>query len=263
MTDDLQPVNYSRAIRPGQRAGGEPAKAASLRRGRPLDQYDPGVPAKWARVWFAATALCVAAGVAISIYTAVQTPGRFHSEIGRAFNTFAFFTIQSNLVVGGTTLLLAVRPDRSSAVFRVFRLIGLVAITVTGIVYHVALARILDLEGWHQLGNQLVHTVVPILAVVGWLLFGPRGLTSARIAWLSLLFPAWWIAFTLIRGAVWHWYPYPFIDVTVLGYGKVILNCFWIALLLLGLAAGATVIDRRLAVLAGGTRAGTSAEHPR
>jgi hypothetical protein len=205
------------------------------------------VPAKWARVWFAATALCVVAGVAISVYTAVQTPGRFHTGVERAFNTFAFFTIQSNLIVGGTTLLLAVRPDRSSAVFRVFRLIGLVAITVTGLVYHVALSRIFDLEGWHQLGNQLVHTVVPLLAVVGWLGFGPRRLTSARVAWLSLVFPACWIAFTLIRGAVWHWYPYPFIDVTVLGYGKVALNCFWVALLLLGLAAGATVLDRRLA----------------
>lgn len=205
------------------------------------------MPAKWARAWFAATALCVVAGVAISVYTAVQTPGRFHSGVERAFNTFAFFTIQSNLIVGGTTLLLAVRPDRSSDVFRVFRLIGLVAITVTGLVYHVALSRIFDLEGLHQLGNQLVHTVVPLLTVVGWLGFGPRRLTSARVAWLSLLFPLFWIAFTLIRGAVWHWYPYPFIDVTVLGYGKVALNCFWVALLLLGLAGGATVLDRRLA----------------
>ena len=202
--------------------------------------------AKWARVWFAATALCVAAGIAISVYTAVQTPGRFHTGTERALNTFAFFTIQSNLIVGATSLLLALRPDRSATVFRVFRLIGVVAIALTGVVYHVALARVLDLEGWQQLGNQLVHTVVPILAVVGWLLIGPRGLTSARVAWLSLLFPLLWIAFTLIRGAVWHWYPYPFIDVTMLGYGKVALNCLWIALLLLGLAGGATVIDARL-----------------
>ena len=136
--------------------------------------------------------------------------------------------------------------DRSSTVFRTFRLIGLVAITITGIVYHVALASLLDLEGWHQLGDQLVHTVVPALAVVGWLMFGPRRLTSARIAWLSVLFPFCWIALTLIRGAVIDWYPYPFIDVTKLGYGKVILNCVWISLLLFGLAAGATAIDPRL-----------------
>ena len=130
--------------------------------------------------------------------------------------------------------------------FATFRLIGVVAITVTGLVYHVALASLFDLQGWDQLGNQLVHTVVPILAVVGWLMFGPRRLTSARIALWSLAFPVAWLGFTLVRGAFVHWYPYPFIDVTRLGYGGTLLNCGWVSLLLLGLAAGATRIDRIL-----------------
>ena len=199
-----------------------------------------------ARLWFGTTALCVVAGVALSVYTAVHGPGHFTSGVQRGFNTFAFFTIQSNLIVGGTTLLLALNPERTSNVFRVFRLIGLVAITVTGVVYHVALASVLDLDGIHQLGNQLVHTVVPVLAVVGWLMFGPRDLTSGHVARLSLLFPVLWLAFTLTRGSVVHWYPYPFIDVTRIGYGKALLNCVWLSLLLLGLAAGATVIDGRL-----------------
>jgi hypothetical protein len=178
-------------------------------------------PTRWARIWFAVTALCVLAGVALSVYTAVQTPGHFPGGAERGFNTFAFFTVQSNLIAGGTSLLLAIRLDRPSVVFRTFRLIGLVAI-------------------------QLVHTVVPVLTVVGWLVFGPRGATSRRVAWLSLIFPACWLAFTLIRGAVIGWYPYPFIDVSVIGYGKAILNAFWVSLLLLGLAAGATALDSRL-----------------
>jgi hypothetical protein len=204
------------------------------------------VAPRWARPWFAVTALCVVAGVALSVYSAAKNPGHFHSGVERGFNAFAFFTIQSNLIVGGTTALLAVRLDRPSTVFRTFRLIGLVAIIVTGVVYHVALARIFDLDGIDQLGNQLVHTVVPLLAVIGWLVFGPRGMTSRRVAWLSLLFPVCWLAFTLIRGAVIHWYPYPFINVSVIGYAKAILNAFWFALLLLGVAAGATALDSRL-----------------
>jgi len=55
-----------------------------------------------------------------------------------------------------------------------------------------------------------------------------------------------WMAFTLIRGAVIHWYPYPFINVAAIGYAKAALNAFWVALLLLGLAAGATALDARL-----------------
>jgi hypothetical protein len=92
-----------------------------------------------------------------------------------------------------------------------------------------------------------VHTVVPVMAVVGWLMLGPRRLLSARVVWLSLIFPVLWLAFTLIRGSAIGWYPYPFINVTQLGYGVAVLNCLWVALLMLGLAAGATVIDRRLA----------------
>lgn len=195
------------------------------------------------------TALCVVAGVLISVLTAAHsTTGHFHSPLERAFNTFAFFTVQSNLIVGVVALLLALQPKRSSTVFATLRMISLVAISVTGVVYHVALAGVFELQGWDQLGNQLVHTVVPLLAVVGWLLFGPRRLTSARTAFWSLVFPGFWLGFTLIRGSFIHWYPYPFIDVTTLGYGGALLNCFWVSLLWLGLAAGATAVDRALHV---------------
>jgi hypothetical protein len=194
--------------------------------------------------------MCAAAAVALNVVTAVQTPGHFPSGLDRAFNTFAFFTIQSNLLAGATALLLAIRLERTSLLFRTFRLVGLVSITVTGIVYHVALARLLTLAGLHQLANQLAHTVVPLLAVAGWLAAGPRGQTSARAAWLSPLYPLAWLTFTLI-GALIGWYPYPFIDVTRLGYAKTILNCVWVALLFLGLAAAATALDIRLTSRAG------------
>jgi len=205
------------------------------------------VLAKWSRMWFAATAFCVDAGVLISVFTAANnSAGQFRTPTERAFNTFTFFTIQSNLIVGVTTALLALKPSRSGIVFATARLTGVVAITVTGIVYHVALGNLLDLQGWDQLGNQLVHTVVPVLAVAGWLMFGPRELTSARAVRWSLVFPVCWLAFTLIRGAMVNWYPYPFIDVTKIGYGGAILNCVWVSLLLLGLAAAATAVDRGL-----------------
>ncbi len=205
---------------------------------------------RWTRVWFGATAGCVAVGVVISAVTAANnSSGHFHPALARLFNTFTFFTIQSNLLVGLAALLLAVRLQRSSLWFSVLRLAGLTAITVTGIVFHAVLAQTLDLHSWAAAGNELVHTVVPIMAAVGWLMLGPRGLVSKRVAWLSLIFPACWLVFTLIRGAIAHWYPYPFIDVTQLGYGRVAINCVWVALLMLGLAAGATVLDGRLSAV--------------
>jgi hypothetical protein len=151
------------------------------------------------------------------------------------------------VIVGATTLLLAINPARSSAVYRVFRMMGLIGITVTFVVFHVALSHLLDLDTWAEAANQLQHTAVPVLAVVGWFAFGPRRLTSASIAKLSVLFPGFYMAFALVRGAFDGFYPYPFANVTNLGYLKVVINGFWIALLFVALAAGATALDTRLA----------------
>ena len=158
-------------------------------------------------------------------------------------NVFVFFAIQSNLLVGATTLLLAIRLERTSLAFRVFRLMGIVGITVTGIVYHVAIRAFLELDRWALVADHLLHTVVPVLAIVGWILYGPRRLTSPRVAWLTVLFPLVWFTFTLTRGAIIDWPPYTLIDVNHLGYFKVAVNARWIALLVFGLAACATSFD--------------------
>ena len=196
---------------------------------------------------FAATALCVLAGIVIQVLVAADhVGGRFTTPLHRSLNVFVFFTIQSNLIVGVTTLLLAIRLDRTSLVFRVFRLMGLVGIVVTGVVYHVAIRAFLELDSWALGADHLLHTVVPVLTVYGWLRYGPRGLTSPTIAKLTVLYPLSWFGFTLVRGWFVDWYPYTFINVTTLGYGKVALNAVWIALLVFAIAAGATALDARL-----------------
>lgn len=39
-----------------------------------------------------------------------------------------------------------------------------------------------------------------------------------------MIWPALWIAYTLIHGAITDWYPYPFIDVVANGYATVAAN---------------------------------------
>jgi hypothetical protein len=160
---------------------------------------------------------------------------------------FAYFTIQSNLLLGGTALLLAAQPDRSGGeLFKTLRLNGVLCIAVTGIVYHAVLAGTDDPHGWASVANLLVHTLAPIAGVLGWLLFGPRGLTDWRIVGWSIVYPVLWLVFTLVRGAFVGFYPYPFVNVDEHGYGRVLLNCLLVAVLFLALAAGATTLDRRL-----------------
>ncbi len=202
---------------------------------------------RWARVWFGSTAAAVCAGLVVQILV-VATAGqsRWASVPARIFNVFCYFTIQSNVIVGVTCLLLALRLDRRTTVFRVARLIGLVGITITGIVYHVAIAHLVEFDSWALVADQLTHTVVPVATVVGWLVFGPRGHTSWRVAWFVLAYPIAYVTFTLIRGRIVTFYPYHFIDVTTLGYGKVAANSVWIALLFLAFTAGYHVLDERL-----------------
>jgi hypothetical protein len=206
-----------------------------------------GASARSGRIWFALTAAAVFTGVLIQVLvSAGNEEGLFPTAAGRVFNVFCYFTIQSNLVVGVTSLMLALRPERDSELFRVFRLTGLVAITVTFIVFHVALSHLVDLEGWAKVADQILHTVVPVLAVGTWLTFGPRGLVDRDTALLALVPPLLWVVFTLIRGELIDFYPYPFVDVNEHGYAGVIANSALIALLFLGLAIGALALDRKL-----------------
>jgi hypothetical protein len=200
------------------------------------------------RSWAGLTALIVAVGIVVQlIVTANGTEGFFPDNPDRMFNVFAYFTIQSNLLLGGTTLMLALQPDRpQGTVFRTLRLNGVLCIAVTGIVYHVALASLDDLTGWAAVTNFLLHTAAPVVGVLGWLLFGPRDRTDSRIVAWSIVFPLLWLVFTLVRGELVGFYPYPFVDVAEHGYPRVVLNCLLVAVLFLALAAGATYLDHRL-----------------
>src|SRR5205085_11649174 len=112
------------------------------------------------RLLFGATAVSVVAGLLISVVVAgngpSRFPGHFHTPVARGFNQFAYFTIQSNILVGVTCALLAIQPKLSSTALRALRLTSVLAITVTGIVYHTVLSSFFDLQGWVRLGDIFV-----------------------------------------------------------------------------------------------------------
>jgi len=200
------------------------------------------------RIWAGVTAAVVLVGIVVQLFvTANGTEGFFRDNPERVFNVFAYFTVQSNLLLGATVLMLALQPDRPrSTLFKTLRLNGVLCIAVTGIVYHLVLAGLGDLTGWAVVTNFLLHTATPILGVLGWLLFGPRGVTDQRIVGWSIVYPLLWLVFTLVRGEFVGFYPYPFVDVGEHGYARVLLNCLLVAVLFLALAAGASFLDRRL-----------------
>ena len=118
---------------------------------------------------------------------------------------------------------------------------------MTGIVYSTVLAAIHQPDGAAETTvNTIVHYVVPVLMVAGWLLFGPRPRIDRRAIGWSLLFPVLWFAYTLVRGAIWGWYPYPFVDVTTHGYARVVVNALLVTVVLGIVAALFALGDAKL-----------------
>lgn len=200
------------------------------------------------RVWNAVNAVVVLVALTIQIpITAGNVDGVFDTPAARVANLFTFFTILTNLVVAGTSAALALRPAGRGRVLAVLRLDAVLGIAVTAAVYHALLADLYDLRGAEEFANQLFHSVSPALALLGWLLFGPRGLLDRRVVLAAMLYPLLWLVFALVRGAVIDWYPYPFVDVSRFGYATVLLNCLGVTALFLVLAAALLGLDRLLA----------------
>jgi hypothetical protein len=194
-----------------------------------------------------------AVGGANILLQIVLTAGLASDSLGlRLLRLFSFFTVQSNVLVVIASATLALAPERDGRRWRVLRLTSLVAITVTGLVYLVVLRPIVHNEGLGILTDSVFHYVVPLVALVGWLAFGPRPRIRAHTVRWSLLFPGVWLVYTLLRGPLDRsgrpggWYPYPFVDVGDLGYPHVLLNCIGVVLLLLVVAALFAAGDRRL-----------------
>lgn len=211
----------------------------------------------FARAWHATVAVLVLAALAVQLVVAARlgsSPAdhgvgvlRGTHLVGRLVRVLSFFTIQSNLLSGIVSAQLALRPDRDGPGWRALRLAALFGITVTGIVYSTVLATIHQPRaGAETFVNTLVHYVVPVLVVLGWLVLGPRPRVDRRTVGLSLLFPAGWLVYTLLRGAVWDWYPYPFLDVASHGYARVLLNAVAVTLVFGLVALLFAVGDRRL-----------------
>ena len=88
--------------------------------------------------------------------------------------------------IPSTAVRLALRLGRDGRLWRVLRLDAIVGIAVTGVVHWFLLRPLLHLHGWSYVTDKMLHVAVPLLAVVGWLLFGPRPRISRRLLLPSL-----------------------------------------------------------------------------
>jgi hypothetical protein len=114
------------------------------------------------------------------------------------------------------------------------------SIIVVAAIYHLLLRQLWQPQGWQVVGDDALHTVMPLLFVLHWWLAVPK----ANLRWSRVLvwqvYPAAYFVYALARGALNGWYPYPFVDVHALGYLRVLGNA--IGVLLVFIAMGLLLV---------------------
>lgn len=215
--------------------------------GAPPARRSDATTATASRAWHGGVAAVAAASLVLQL---VLTIGKgLDGPLGLPtvlLRYVSYFTIQSNIIVMVVAATLFLNPRRDGRLWRVARLDGVLAITITGLVVYFVLRDLQTLTGWDAVADFGVHVLVPIVCVLGWLVLGPR----PRIDWgtvgRSVIWPIAWVVYTFAAGAIHGWYPYPFLDVDDLGYGRAVVNAVLVAVLFLVLASGARLLDKAL-----------------
>lgn len=190
-----------------------------------------------ARPWLGAARLVLAAlALAAVVVQFVNGTGRPGFEPA---NFLSFFTIQSNVLAAVVLCVAGVAALRGhpSGRLTAWRGAATLYMAATGIVY-VALLRGLEesLQTPLPWVNAVLHYVMPAGLVADWLIDRPRERIEFRRALPWLAFPLAYAAYSLIRGEVTGWYPYPFLDAEANGYATVLIACVGVAAAILAVA---------------------------
>jgi hypothetical protein len=172
---------------------------------------------------------------------AFQYGERMDRPLFDAANFWSFFTIQSN-VLGVVALgALALTPvERRTRTFDALRGAAVLYLTITGIVFAVLLSGQQEtLQTTSPWVNFVLHQAMPVVLVADLLIEPPRHRLPLGIALAWLAYPLLWFGYTLVRGSIVDWYPYPFVDVDRHGYDGVALNAVVLAV---AMAAGAALL---------------------
>jgi hypothetical protein len=87
---------------------------------------------------------------------------------------------------------------------------------IVGVIYNLLLTDSVDERDigydWPVLPNLILHTYMPILVFLEWLITRTAVPLKLKTAFWVLVYPLTWLAFSITRGFITDWWPYWFID---------------------------------------------------
>ncbi|MFF5550961.1 Pr6Pr family membrane protein [Streptomyces olivaceoviridis] len=202
-----------------------------------------------AAVFRLVTAVAAAAGVALELL------------LGPPAHILSYFSVQTSILLAVVTLLSASRAWRArrplpSAVTGA----TLLYVLTSALVYHLLLAHTTPPfsmtgattppERWHAqwAALQVLHLLVPVAALLDWLLLTPAARLHLRQTAAWLLYPLAYLVFSLTRPAFLpptspSRYLYPFLDVATHGYRSTLANALLVGLAIYALAVLLVALD--------------------
>ncbi|HTQ63556.1 MAG TPA: Pr6Pr family membrane protein [Puia sp.] len=165
----------------------------------------------------------------------------------KTINFFSYFTILSNILIAFSLTIIATKPGSKAGRFfsnpSVQSALAVYIIMVMTM-YILFLKETWNPQGWQWIADVKLHYLIPILYIVYWIIFVPKGQTHWMNSIVWLIYPLCYLVYTLIRGAISGFYPYPFIDVHKLGYTHSLLNAFKIMIGFIGIGLLIIAVDK-------------------
>jgi len=152
-------------------------------------------------------------------------------------NFFSFFTIQSNIIGAAAITIAALAGPAARGAIWLSQLRGAATLYmgITGMIFSLLLSGA-DVQTPIPWVNSTLHYVFPLFIVIDWLVDRSVRPLSFRQGLIFLAYPVAYGAYTLIRGPIVDWYPYPFLDPRLHGYTFVAVMMVFVAVVGLALA---------------------------
>lgn len=150
-----------------------------------------------------------------------------------AVRFFSYFTILTNILVAiyATNLLLDTSPQGKGFFSRRDTQTAVTLyIFIVGLIYNLLLRHLWTQGGLQAILNDVLHTVIPLAVIFYWWVWvDASGLRYKDVLkWLA--YPVVYCLYTVAHGHYGNWYPYPFINVSKLGYPQAVVNALFILL---------------------------------
>lgn len=172
---------------------------------------------------------------------------QYYLGTGSTINFLSFFTIQCNLLIAISLTISTLSPDsKAGAFFSRLSVQSAIAlyIFIVALVYNLILRGMFVLTGWHWFVDNMLHVVIPILYIAYWLFYRANGVLQWRDGIYWILYPFLYLCYSLIRGPLVQWYPYPFLHAGNLGYPTVFVNIAMVIVVFLVAGLGMIYITR-------------------